>query len=490
MSPTYSHKKIYSQIQGIQIIKVAAFSFAIISWIATATGLKNYVFDQYWQALLISFAIQSILFVFNLKLPFYFSKVKRKGLSTWLLRILIIIFYISLLFTSSWFSYVYISNTIYHKTAYIDANIELDSNYRKFLHSTEEYIDSYVSYLEENSISVNLASLKTELDSYVNTSEKSIEDLKYELERAKLELEAGEKELVNLTLLQETAEQIYMEPMTERWRSKTVREQEKLDFTNAMNMATEKQSDIMKVKQKVLDLENEINNFKESHENIIRDFMMEIAKDEPDVTVLNQYVIELHEQIIDNKDIPEGSGAYINIINSSQALLETIGKYTTLRLLKSNETSRYIKELTSNQTSIPDPDAKNGDSQIEKWNEYWKNNYSKLERSIKALPIFQKGSSEVSEPGPVLIEYDAQNISDRMDLLQRNYLAGINQMERAKNLLFGRFNFLAVVSLIFALFLDVSSLLAGLFIYIINIKKSEVGKKGFIMDASKSALAE
>lgn len=487
MRAPYSHKKVYSQIQGIQIIKIAAFCFAIISWVATATGLKNYVFDQYWQALLISFAIQSILFVFNLKLPFYFKKVKRKSFSSWLVRFFTVLFYISLLFTSSWFSYVYISNTIYHKTAYIDANIELDSNYRKYLHSTEEYIDAYVSYLEENSISLNLAELKSELESYVDTSEKSLADLKYELERAKLELEAVEKELVNLTLQQETAEQIYMEPMTERWRSKTVREQEKLDFTNAMNMVTDKQTDIIEAKQKVLDVESIINNYKEPHEDIIRKFMMEVAKGEPDVAVLNQYVIELHEQVIDNKDIPEDSGAYISIINSSQSLLETIGKYTNLRLIKSNEISRYIKELTANQTSIPDPDAKNGDILIEKWNNHWKNNYSKLERSIKALPIFQSVSSEVSEPSSVLIEYNAESISDSMDVLQRNYLAGINQMERAKNLLFGRFNFLAVVSLLFALFLDVSSLLAGLFIYIINLKKSDVGKKAFIMEASRGA---
>ena len=37
--------------EGIQIISTAAFCFAIVSWIATAQGLKDYVFDgNGWQA--------------------------------------------------------------------------------------------------------------------------------------------------------------------------------------------------------------------------------------------------------------------------------------------------------------------------------------------------------------------------------------------------------------------------------------------------------
>lgn len=62
--------------EGIRIVKVAAFCFAIVSFIATAEGLREYVFtDSSWQAILISFGIQSILFVLNLKLPEYFDRI-------------------------------------------------------------------------------------------------------------------------------------------------------------------------------------------------------------------------------------------------------------------------------------------------------------------------------------------------------------------------------------------------------------------------------
>lgn len=60
---------------GITIISVAALSFAVVSWKATAEGLDAYVFENGWQSMLISFAIQSILFVFNLRLPFYYKHI-------------------------------------------------------------------------------------------------------------------------------------------------------------------------------------------------------------------------------------------------------------------------------------------------------------------------------------------------------------------------------------------------------------------------------
>lgn len=60
----------------IRIVKVAAFCFALVSWLATGQGLYEYVFkDKYIQAILISFGIQAILFVLNLRLPAYFEKI-------------------------------------------------------------------------------------------------------------------------------------------------------------------------------------------------------------------------------------------------------------------------------------------------------------------------------------------------------------------------------------------------------------------------------
>lgn len=58
-----------------QVLTVAAFCFAIVSWMATARGLQAYVFSGGAEATLISFGVQSILFVFNLRLPFLIEKI-------------------------------------------------------------------------------------------------------------------------------------------------------------------------------------------------------------------------------------------------------------------------------------------------------------------------------------------------------------------------------------------------------------------------------
>lgn len=113
---------------GITIVKVAAFAFAIVSWNATADGLSTYIFtESQWMATLISFGIQSILFVLNLRLPFYYHKIgencpnretrkyhwgnkkgqEKKTYKSTSFQRAIILFYVMLLSSSSFFSFVY-----------------------------------------------------------------------------------------------------------------------------------------------------------------------------------------------------------------------------------------------------------------------------------------------------------------------------------------------------------------------------------------------
>ena len=54
---------------------------------------------------------------------------------------------------------------------------------------------------------------------------------------------------------------------------------------------------------------------------------------------------------------------------------------------------------------------------------------------------------------------------DILDELQRNKVSDINIIEKVCSLLFGKYRFIAWFSLALAVFFDLSSLLAGLFIY-------------------------
>ena len=76
-----------------------------------------------------------------------------------------------------------------------------------------------------------------------------------------------------------------------------------------------------------------------------------------------------------------------------------------------------------------------------------------------------------------LREYDAKTLAKEIDNLMRAHLSEINVMERACNLLLSSYPFLAWFSLAIALFLDISSLLAGLFIYFASASKEKGREK-------------
>lgn len=137
-------KKVNVNKESIKIISVAAFCFSIVSCITTATGLGDFVFKdkQAWQAALISFSVQSILFVFNLRLPEYFSRINEnirtkynilRPIKLLILDLVFVLLYISVLIASSLFSFVYIFDAAYlsRDISYIDADVILTSEYNK-----------------------------------------------------------------------------------------------------------------------------------------------------------------------------------------------------------------------------------------------------------------------------------------------------------------------------------------------------------------------
>lgn len=194
--------------EGIRIVKVAAFCFAIVSFIATAEGLREYVFtDSSWQAILISFGIQSILFVLNLKLPEYFDRIgeisskgnrkhrkyhfgKQRGQEkktyrwTFVQRIMPL-FYLLFMLMSSLFSFVYICDYVVyqHLSGYSDDHTILSNLYGDVLSKVERYIqeDTKVVQLMASS---QLSELQGELSAPLQTDITSLRNTLKEKEHA------------------------------------------------------------------------------------------------------------------------------------------------------------------------------------------------------------------------------------------------------------------------------------------------------------------
>lgn len=66
---------------GITIVKVAAFAFAIVSWNATADGLSTYIFtESQWMATLISFGINPSYLYLTSDCHFIIIKLEKTAL--------------------------------------------------------------------------------------------------------------------------------------------------------------------------------------------------------------------------------------------------------------------------------------------------------------------------------------------------------------------------------------------------------------------------
>ena len=193
--------------ESIKIVRVAAFCFAIVSWIATADGLNLYVFEnQPIHATLVSFGVQGILFVFNLKLPEYFKRIGTKPHTNTVqntknissskgYKCVLIALYVALLIFSSTFSFVFIcNNAVYGRnTGYVDNNIELNTRYWEIRQATQNYINENVKATQILA-SEQLSDLQTmvgDLFTNNNGSNKTLDEVTNELDEANTNLEAA-----------------------------------------------------------------------------------------------------------------------------------------------------------------------------------------------------------------------------------------------------------------------------------------------------------
>ena len=495
------NKKININKEGLRIVKVAAFCFAIVSFIATAQGLATYVFEYSWQAYLISFGIQSILFVFNLKLPYYFKKIgdavpddekkKRKHHASYkwtFMQKVIAIFYVAVIISSSWFSYVFIVNVAYANTQYIDANIVLDSKFREYLDTTEDYVNESIKINQLLTTNI-LSELQSKIDEDDNSLSKS--KLQSLILEAQNNLDDKEVELEAAIEKQTVAKTIYEEPMTSRWRSESEHEREREEYNKATDAVTSARKAVNNAKAEI----ERLNNTNLSATSIAKSFLQEMLNPNPSLDDyqkdgatfpgLTTYINTLNEYIIQSGDSNITSENYSDIVIKTEEINICVKNYILLRQIldregEENDISDFNDLVKTNIIDIPEIGTEKFNDQLAKWDIEWKQRFLKLERVIKSVPEYSdvvntyRDSYNTIIDFNVLSSYNKQNITDSIDKLVRSNLASINQLERAFNLLSCEYPFLAWFSLVLACFLDMASLLAGLFIYYVTKKNKNV----------------
>ncbi len=154
-----------------RLLASSALSAAIISWIATAQGLHIYVFSYYWQAAIISAAIQGTLFAFSIKAIPLMKKLRIMG------KFAMVILWICILLSSSIFSYVYISKNVYSdKLLQDDSNRIMVTQYLEIYSLLDEIIEDNKKDLEDKMSEYIM--LLTDEDGNIEISKEDEEDLK------------------------------------------------------------------------------------------------------------------------------------------------------------------------------------------------------------------------------------------------------------------------------------------------------------------------
>lgn len=477
--------------QGIQLMKMAAFCFTIVSCITTATGLGNFVFkdSQAWQAGIISFSIQTILFILNLKLPGYFAKIKnniKNNVEKKVVCVLFVIFFITVLLSSSIFSFVYICDASYlsRNISYIDANMVLTNKYNEVLELTSEYIDENIkatAIIACNQLS-DLPLPKT------TTKEESLAELEKARDLAESYYNAC---LENQKLLQTQydtlanevnilSEQIFVYERD----GNTKYDDAKKEMEDIGVQLSEAKTKTQVANDNYIKAVHEYKNYTPSKEIITQEFLSELLKREPNPDILDEDMNELTKMIFELGNNENIISEYEELVQKTKELNTTIDKYKLLKLSANNYENGEFDLLNNeilfeNSTNLIDND-------ITTWKNNWQLKYESLKKLVESTPPYIKSNSlyitDKSIDIDLLESYKPLDLYEELSKIERLYLSDINKVEKAFNSFFSKYTFNIWFSAAFALFLDLTAFMVGLFIYYHDEKKSTSEKTAEYLD--------
>lgn len=228
-----------------------------------------------------------------------------------------------------------------------------------------------------------------------------------------------------------------------------------------------------------------LDNYKPTLNTTVHDLLVETLNLEPNIDTLKSLMTDLNDMVIEIGENGTTTEIFAQIIVNTKELSMAIDNYRVLRMVQSkdggnNDITDFKAQMLSDMIVVPVPSSESFLEDKNQWETKWKNRFVLLENAIKSVPKYsESATSDIDDISKIvdiqsLNEFNAQEAADKIDVIVRGNLANINALERAVKLLFSDFPALAWFSLGIALFFDVSSLLAGLFIYLtpyVRIKK-------------------
>lgn len=508
---------------GSQLLQFAVICLAIASFFTTAQGMRSYIFNgEPTIAYMTSGAIQGILLALSMNLPRFMRRIWNEKSNVFIKAIIEIVLLILTgisLFCSSWFSYVYIAETVHKGSWDTDSELLVQQIYRNELYDASDYSKAYRTYLEAElgQEILNLQSLANQLptqasdfnmdweseqqqyasdntvaSSYMTTAinqlklafetapsqenrdlaeqavteaQKNIEvALKNEQTRlgdVRKDLSTYNDQISNLNQqIRNATTQAEITSLQE-----TLRSYQETQSTAAAQQQTIQQeiSALQNAQGRLnvyavnLGLSNSTSSI--SIKRNLLEMQTELFKDDPDVDSLRNLATETFSNLRNAESLSAGSEG-----ENSLSYNDLLTRMNTLVLNLNDYASIKSIETTLNDLTNGLQRATTSTSNT-KWKSVWQTRIENLKAQISALPTFVTSSADVSEitesQQRILTGFDRTESCANLDNATRRYIDDHNALEQGTIYLTSPYKGLALFALVLAFFLDLSGFVFG-----------------------------
>lgn len=474
------------------VVGFAGIATASVSLVTTASGFTSFL-PQIWQTVLISSAVQFFLLALNIKFIEIWSSIQ--SLAKWIMPIILVF----LLFISSSFSFVYMTETAYPKTVFLeDAERILDTtvfecdldlnealkNELSFATKSNNVVSDYLDSLERYSSGGDAISDFSTIASLLE-GHKDLVDILYVIEGFSSETynsetidslkKSIESKLSFLNSMIETNQNNINsynkdnEGLNERLESihditnpvyiKLVAERDKnIEMAQKLMEDNKEYSDEISLLNTISGLigNMEGNNTLRLQRSaaLIREQLTASAFNSND---FKKSIEEIHKYLLDS-NIPKDH----DLVKNYDTFLREASLFAeikTAQVITENEIDelqkRSMEVITNGVGDISD------EEELANWKRYWHARIIALRNVLKSIPSETLANSDYSIKS-------RGSLLSKLDEMERLYLSELNSFEKAWTIIIGphRYKMSVLFCLIFAVSFDLISLGAGIITFL------------------------
>lgn len=232
-------------------------------------------------------------------------------------------------------------------------------------------------------------------------------------------------------------------------------------------------------KQERQDAQNALTTAQGSFDVLGAEFLSKLLEIDPSAKELQALLNDLKSSIINMGNTGVIPDNYADLVRKTQGLSITIDNCIMLKDLSNDKDGiDLLKKQYTKGIPIPDPVESGFVETKQDWKNTWRNNYTALLDVLRKLPGFYiPSSTEDIDKAQIDISFlksfsqEKDEIENEIENMMRDKLSDISILERAFILLKGKYRGTAIFSIILAFFFDGASLLAGIFIFYVEMPK-------------------